>query len=48
MHIKDPERLPVAGREREKQQIARAKSPKRVENCIYIQDPENMQPIDLK
>ena len=46
MHIEDPERIQVAGREREKQQrLPELKSQKRVENFIYIQDPDSMQHI---
>ena len=46
MHIEDPERIQVAGREREKQQrLPELKSQKRVENFFYIQDPDSMQHI---
>ena len=49
LHIEDPERIQVTGREREKQQrLPELKSQKRAMNFIYIQDPENMQHIDLK
>ena len=49
MYIEDPKRIQVIEREKEKQQrLPELKCQKKINNFIYIQDPESMQHIDLK
>ena len=49
MHIEDPERIQVTGRERKKQQrLPELKSQRLVKNFIYIQDLDSIQHIDLR